>query len=80
VEAGKKMAGAIIALQNEVLTHLHNHPGKAFSVEEIANAVKAGDRVESVFKILQHASANRDHKIKKTAEDGALSSRFQALS
>jgi glucose-6-phosphate isomerase len=79
VEAGKKMAGAIIALQNEVLTHLHNHPGKAYSAEEIAKAIKAEDRVESVFKILQHASANRDHKIKKTDGKDALAAKFEAV-
>jgi glucose-6-phosphate isomerase len=80
VEAGKKMAGAIIALQNEVLTHLHNHPGKAFAAEDIAKAIKAGDRIESVFKILQHASANRDHKIKKIIGRNALTAKFEAIS
>jgi glucose-6-phosphate isomerase len=79
VESGKKMAGAIIALQNKVLTHLHNHPGKAFSVEEIAKTIKAGDHVESIFKILQHSSANRDHKIKKTTGKDALSTKYGAV-
>jgi glucose-6-phosphate isomerase len=73
------MAGAIISIQGEVLTYLHNHPGKSFSADEIARAIKAGDRAESIFKILQHASANRDHKIKKTTGDGPVSSKFQAV-
>ncbi|MHB8845191.1 MAG: glucose-6-phosphate isomerase [Nitrospirota bacterium] len=79
VEAGKKMAGAIITLQNEVLAHLHNHPGKAFSVEELSKAIKAGDRAEAVFKILQHASTNPDHKIKKTAGKDALSAKYEKV-
>lgn len=79
VEAGKKMAGAIIALQHDVLTHLHNHPGKAFSAEDITKSIKAEDRVEAVFKILQHASANPDHKIKKTVVKDALSATYEAV-
>ena len=65
VEAGKKMAGAVIKLQGEALDHLRRRAGKAFTAEEIAAAVSAPEQVETIFKILEHASANEDHKIQK---------------
>jgi glucose-6-phosphate isomerase len=78
VEAGKKMAGAVIALQNEVLAYLHKNPGRSFTAEEIARAISAEDRVEMVFKVLRHASANKDHRIKKTAGKDMISSKYEA--
>lgn len=78
VEAGKKMAGAVIALQREVLAHLRNNPGRAYSAEEIAAAVKAGDMAETVLKILEHASANRNHGITRTAAGRAVEARYSA--
>ncbi len=67
VEAGKKMAGAIIKLQNDVLAFLCENAGKSFTAEAVAGAVKADENVESVFKILEHMSANNDHNVKKSA-------------
>lgn len=66
VEAGKKMAGAVIKLQGQVLGHLRNQAGKAFTAEDIAAAISANEQVETIYKILEHASANKDHKIRKT--------------
>ncbi len=56
VEAGKKAAGGVIALQSKLLAALKASPGKAFTVEALASQV-AGDP-ELAFKILEHLAAN----------------------
>jgi glucose-6-phosphate isomerase len=76
VEAGKKMACAVIALQGKVLAHLREDPGKSFTAEEVAQAIGAEDSVESVYKILEHASANKDHQVKKIPGKDAFTARY----
>ena len=78
VEAGKKMAEAVIKLQREVLAYLLMNPGASFTAEEIATAVKAEEYAETVFQVLEHASANEDHKIIKTAGTRAVESTYAA--
>jgi glucose-6-phosphate isomerase len=65
VEAGKKMANAVIRLQGDVLGFLGRDPGTSFTIGEIAKAVGAEENTETIFKILEHASANSDHNILK---------------
>ncbi len=77
VEAGKKMAGAIIELQREVVGCLAKNHGRSFTAEEVANAIGAAEKSESVFKILEHVSANRDHQVKKTAHKDAFLSHYR---
>ena len=76
VEAGKKMAGAIIELQREVIGYLEKNRGRSFTSEELADAIGAAEKSESVFKILEHASANRDHRVKKAAHTKAFLSQY----
>jgi glucose-6-phosphate isomerase len=78
VEAGKKMAEAVVKLQGEVLAYLRMNAGSSFTAEEIANAVNAEEAVETVFKILEHARANADHKIIKTPGTRAVESKYAA--
>ncbi len=56
VEAGKKAAQSIIALQAHILQHLQDHTGASFNAEEIAEHLKAAP--ESVYHILRHLAAN----------------------
>ncbi len=76
VEAGKKMAGAIIRLQLDAIDFIRKNTGKAFTAEEVAKAVNAGEHVESVFTILEHASANSDHRVEKTPAVPVFESRY----
>ena len=69
VEAGKKAAAAVIALQRRVLEHLSHHKGQPSTVEQIAHALGEPAESEAVFKILEHVSANPDHGV--TAHPGA---------
>jgi glucose-6-phosphate isomerase len=69
VEAGKKAATAVIALQHKILAHLRaGHRGTA---EQIAKAV-APDDIETVHHILRHLAANPDHHVKHSPGDGPV--------
>jgi len=80
VEAGKKTAGAVINLQHAALAYLRNNPGGSFTTEEIAKAVNAEDSAETVFKILEHASANKNHGIARIASARAVDARYTSVS
>jgi len=78
VEAGKKMAGTVIKLQSEVLVFLRKSPGTYFTAEEVAIGIKAGESPEAVFKILEHASGNPDHKIIKSPGSRIVEAKYAA--
>ena len=76
VEAGKKAAGAVIALQLKILEYLNSTGGasaaspksphqKGFTVSQIALGVGSRD-FETIFKICEHLSANGARKMQKT--------------
>jgi glucose-6-phosphate isomerase len=63
VEAGKKAAGAVLALQKKILAALDE---KQRTAEEIAKAIGADEEIEHVFKVLEHVAANPDHGVKRS--------------
>ncbi len=67
VEAGKKAAGVVIALQLKVLKHLRS--GKSGTAEEIATAIGAAGEVETVHLTLRHLAANPEHKVAASGTD-----------
>jgi glucose-6-phosphate isomerase len=64
VEAGKKAAGGVLALQHKIVEHLKAKKSEPHTVEQVAEHIGAKDEIETVFKILQHLTANKDHGIK----------------
>jgi glucose-6-phosphate isomerase len=76
VEAGKKMASAIVALQSRILAFLHANPGQTFTAEDVARTIGAVDSVELVYKILEHASANKDHRVNKIQGKEVFAARY----
>lgn len=78
VEAGKKAATTVISLQIKAAGHLYSNRGKAFTAEQIASAVGASSEAETVFKILEHLSANPDRKIKRNAGATPFQATYQA--
>ena len=67
VEAGKKAAGGIIALKLKMMEALHAAPGTAFTAEALAGQLGLPpEKIELVFKILEHLAANPDSGVKKT--------------
>lgn len=79
VEAGKKAAGVVLKLQGEVLSYLHRAQGTEFTAEEMAAAIGAEKEVETVFKILLHASANPGHGIAREAGETVFDWRFRSV-
>ena len=79
VEAGKKMAGAVIKLQGDVLAFLGRSEGASFTSEEIARALGAEEHAEIVLKILEHASANSDHNVKKIAGTTVFETKYAVM-
>jgi glucose-6-phosphate isomerase len=58
VEAGKKAAGAVIALQGRVLSYLAEKKGHALTAAQISSGIGAHHESETVFKICEHLSVN----------------------
>ncbi len=77
VEAGKKAAGVVIALQSKVLAALRAH-GEPRTAEEVAREAGSDD-VETVFKILRHASANAQHGVVRARRGDASEPVFCAV-
>ncbi|KAL1539205.1 glucose-6-phosphate isomerase [Salvia divinorum] len=62
VEAGKKAAGEVLALQKRVLTVLNEasckQPIEPLTLEEIADRCHAAEEIEMIYKIIAHMAAN----------------------
>jgi glucose-6-phosphate isomerase len=58
VEAGKKAAGAVIALKLRITEKLGASAGRSFTAEALATALGAPEKTELVFKVLEHLAAN----------------------
>ncbi len=76
VEAGKKAAGAVITVQNKVLSYLKANQGKAFSLNEIVTAIGSAEEVETAFKVLEHVAANEHHKVRREAGDTPFNAKY----
>jgi glucose-6-phosphate isomerase len=71
VEAGKKAATKIIALQEKILNFLANNEETFCTAEEVASAIGASENTETVFHLLLHASHNPDHGVEKQEENNS---------
>lgn len=58
VEAGKKAAASVLALQSQAIAVL-KEADSPLSLAEIADKAGASDRVEEIYKILRHLHANQ---------------------
>ncbi len=70
VEAGKKAAGAVIALQGKVLAYLAEKKGHELTAAQIASGLGAHDGFETVFKICEHLAANIGRGVTKSGGAG----------
>ena len=70
VEAGKKAAAGVLDVQKKVIAFLRAHRGERFGVEKIAAGAGLPSDVETVFKVLEHLSANPDHRIRRSVPAG----------
>ncbi|MBT0652730.1 glucose-6-phosphate isomerase [Geomobilimonas luticola] len=77
VEAGKKAAGEVLALQGNILAALRRIAGKAFTAEELA-AELGEEETETVFRILLHLAANPDHGVEMERSESFCTGSFAA--
>jgi glucose-6-phosphate isomerase len=75
VEAGKKAAGAVIALQKEIVSRLAGE-NRAMNAEEIAAVIGKPAEVETIFSILRHLAANPDRGVNITGEGSPQNMKF----
>jgi glucose-6-phosphate isomerase len=73
VEAGKKAAGAVIALQKKIVAALS---GKGLTADEVAAAIGAPEEVETVWKVLEHLGANPDHGVRAERHTDRFATRW----
>ena len=58
VEAGKKAATEVIALEAKTIHLLSNSPLKQLTPKQIADLIGAPEEIETIFKICEHLTAN----------------------
>ncbi len=75
VEAGKKAAAAVLALQRAVLAALKASPTPQ-SAEELAALAGSPHEVETVFQLLEHLAANPDRGVHKHEGATAFDARY----
>lgn len=78
VQAGKLAADSVLSLQVKIQDFLKKHSNKPFTLEQIATRIKEPDRIETIFKICEHLSANRDRGIHKTAGDNPFAALYHS--
>ena len=66
VEAGKKAAGAVIALQLKIIaflksSNIESHQ-RSFTIEEIAKRIGSNEK-ETIFNICEHLAANKERNV-----------------
>jgi len=70
VEAGKKAAGAVIALQGRVLAKFRAQARQAFAAGELAQALGEPEAAETIFKICEHLAGNPGRGLKRVEGTG----------
>lgn len=78
VEAGKKAAQEVIALQVQLVEALRA-ANTGLTAEEAAARAGAPDRVEAAYRILRHLAANRGRGVSRLAGAGPADDRFQTM-
>jgi glucose-6-phosphate isomerase len=76
VEAGKKAAADVLALQGRIVGHLRSNKGRSLSATEIATALGSLEAAETIFKICEHLSANPDRGVLKQPGKTAFESTY----
>jgi len=79
VEAGKKAAGNVIAIQKLILDYLASQKGKSLTAADIAKAINKAEDIELVFKITQHLAANSVQIKKKDSTTSPFDSQFSMV-
>ena len=79
VEAGKKAAGNVLAIQRQIIAFLKSNLNQSFTVLEIAKAIGQECEIETIFKISEHLAANQLRRIKKKSLTNVFESRYKMV-
>jgi glucose-6-phosphate isomerase len=79
VEAGKKAARRILDLQQKIIKLLGEHRKQARTASEVAQAIGEAEDVETVYKILEHLSANPEREFTRTPGATPFDTAYAAL-
>lgn len=78
VEAGKKAAGAVLALQSKLTAFLSANRGRAYTPAQLAEAMGTKGQEETIFKIAEHLAANIGRGVQKVSGTSPADTRFTA--
>ena len=79
VEAGKKAAGNVLAIQREIIKHLQANLNQPLTAAEISKAIGHEEDVETAFKVLEHLAANPVRKIKKKSSKKVFEAKYKMV-
>ena len=79
VEAGKKAAAAVLALELKVVDFLRSKQGNAFDAETLAVELHLEDKTEFIYKLLLRLAVNQGRGIGSTAKEPFYKTEFFAL-
>ena len=79
VEAGKKAATEVIALEVKTIQLLSTCPSRQFTSKQIADMIGAPEEVETIFKICEHLTANPVRGFSKLQGVPVFDSRYSKI-
>jgi glucose-6-phosphate isomerase len=79
VEAGKKAAGNVLAIQRQLIAFLKSNLKQSFTAHEIAKAIRQEEEVEIVFKVIEHLAANPARGIKKKSSENLFEAHYKMV-
>ncbi len=77
VEAGKKAAVIVLAIQRDILAFLQGNLKKRFTVQEIAKGIGREEELETIYKLCEHLAANPARKFSKSASVNLFEVRYK---
>jgi glucose-6-phosphate isomerase len=77
VEAGKKAAASVLGLQAQVVEELNSRGEAGATCGDISDAIGSPEEVETVFRILEHLSANPDRGVVRVPGDSPFTATYR---
>ncbi len=77
VEAGKQAAASVLELQAQVVVELKRRGEAGGTCTDLAAALGSTEEVETIFRILEHLSANPDRGVQKVPGDSPFDATYR---
>lgn len=79
VEAGKKAAGNVLVVQRQVISFLKSNLNQTFTVLNIAKAIQKEEEIETIFKLIEHLTANSERRIRRKFSSNVLETGYKMV-